>query len=73
MAYSRVIFSELHHNFSRNEKKEDDLVVLFDFNKVATSSDIGTGHGVLVIFLVDEDVFLIRIDVTFLGYRDDVT
>ena len=41
-------------------------------NRVATSSDVGTSHGVFVVLLVDEDVFLVRVDVTFLGNRDDV-
>lgn len=34
--------------------------------------DIGAGHGVFVVLLVDEDVLFVRIDVALLRDADDV-
>ena len=44
----------------------------FFLPKGLSSIDVGASHSVFVVLLVDEHVFLVRVDVTFLRHADDV-
>jgi hypothetical protein len=48
------------------------VILLFILTLGSRSSNVCTGHGVLVVLLVDEDILLVRIDVALLGDVDDI-